>query len=221
MFSIFIQELFTSPLTYLMALAAMAFGLVLHNVVQALVAASLGDNTAKSQGFTSTEPRAHINPIYLIWLAIFGFAIPNTIPVKSYNLRGRSSSEVLIWLLGPISLVVWAFVLILVGALLNKFVGDSAQSIVKGFYSGAGNVISLAVLFIFPVPPLDGARAVRAFGNREINRVLDQIEQFTNSTPFGFMIIFIVLSFLGVTRVMTIAVASVISSILQSVGLSL
>ncbi len=219
MFSIFIQELFTSPLTYLMALAAMAFGLVLHNVVQALVASSLGDNTAKSQGFTSTEPRVHLNPIYLIWLAIFGFAIPNTIPLKSYNLRGRSSSEALIWLLGPISLVLWAFVLILIGALLNKFVGDSAQSIVKGFYSGAGNVISLAALFIFPVPPLDGSRVVRAFGNREINRVMDQIEQFTNSTPFGFMIIFLVLSYLGITRAISGAIISVIVTVLQAIGL--
>jgi Zn-dependent protease len=219
MFSIFIQELFTSPLTYLMALAAMAFGLVLHNVVQAQVASSLGDQTAKSQGFTSTEPRVHINPIYLIWLAIFGFAIPNTIPVKSYNLRGRASSEVLIWLLGPLSLVIWAFVLILVGALLNKFVGDSAQSIASGFFSGAGNVISLAALFIFPVPPLDGSRVVRAFGNREINRVMDQIEQFTNSTPFGFMIIFLVLSYLGITRAISGAIIAVIVAILQAIGL--
>ncbi len=219
MFSIFIQELFTSPLTYLMALAAMAFGLVLHNVVQALVASSLGDDTAKNQGFTSTEPRAHLNPIYLIWLAIFGFAIPNTIPLKSYNLRGRSSSEVLIWLLGPFSLVVWAFVLILVGALLNKFVGESSQAIASGFFSGAGNVISLAALFIFPVPPLDGARVVRAFGNREINRVMDQIEQFTNSTPFGFMIIFLVLSYLGITRAISGAIISLIVAVLQAIGL--
>ncbi len=219
MFSLFIQELFTSPLTYLMSLAAMAFGLVLHNVVQALVASSLGDQTAKNQGFTSTEPRVHINPIYLLWLAIFGFGIPNVIPLKSYNLRGRSSSEVLIWLLGPLSLVLWAFVLIVVGALLTKFVGDSSQSIVSGFFSGAGNVISLAVLFIFPVPPLDGARALHAVGNREINRVLDQIERFTNSTPFGFMIIFMVLSYLGVTRVIAGAVISVIVVILQAVGL--
>jgi Zn-dependent protease len=219
MFSLFIQELFTSPLTYLMSLAAMAFGLVLHNVVQALVSSSLGDQTAKNQGFTSTEPRVHINPIYLLWLAIFGFAIPNVIPVKSYNLRGRSSSEVLIWLLGPFSLILWAFVLIVVGALLTKFVGDSSQSIVSGFFSGAGNVISLAVLFIFPVPPLDGARALHAVGNREINRVLDQIERFTNSTPFGFMIIFMVLSYLGVTRVIAGAVISLIVVILQAVGL--
>jgi Zn-dependent protease len=220
MFSIFIQELFTSPLTYLMALAAMAFGLVLHNVVQALVAASLGDNTAKSQGFTSTEPRAHINPTYLIWLAIFGFAIPNTIPLKSYNLRGRSSSEVLIWLLGPLSLVLWAFVLVLIAALLAKFVGQDSQSVIAGFVSGARHVLRLAVLFIFPVPPLDGARVVRAFGNREVNRVLDQIEQFTNSTPFGFMIIFLVLSYLGITQVVAGAIISVIFTVLQAIGLS-
>ena len=219
MFSIFIQELFTSPLTYLMSLAAMAFGLVMHNVVQALFAASLGDNTAKNQGFTSTEPRVHLNPIYLIWLAIFGFAIPNEIPVKSYNMRGRSSSEILVWLLGPFSLVLWAFVLILVGALLTRFVGDSAQTITSGFFAGAGNVIQLAALFIFPIPPLDGARALHAVGNREINRVLDQIQNFTNSTPFGFMIIFMVLSYVGITRAVSGAVISVIVAILQGVGL--
>ncbi len=197
----------------------MAFGLVLHNVVQALFAASLGDDTPKSRGFTSTEPLVHLNPTYLLWLAIFGFAIPNIIPVKSYNLRGRSSSEVLVWLLGPLSLVVWAFVLILVGALLNKFVGDSASAVISGFFAGATHVIGLAVLFIFPVPPLDGARALYAVGNREINRVLDQIERFTNSTPFGFMIIFMVLSYLRVITVISGAVISLIVAILNAVGL--
>jgi Zn-dependent protease len=218
--SFFIQELFTNPLVYLMSLAAMAFGLVLHNVLQALLASSLGDDTAKNQGYTSTEPRVHINPIYLIFLAIFGFAIPNPIPVKSYNMRGRSSSEVLVWLMGPFSLVLWGFVLILIGAILGKFGGEGVSAIVSGFFAGAGNVINLAVLFIFPVPPLDGARALHAVGNREINRVLDGLQNFTNSTPFGFMIIFLVLSALGVTGAISRVIISVIVAILQAIGLS-
>jgi Zn-dependent protease len=198
MFSIFIQTLFTDPVGYLMALAAMAFGLVLHNVIQALVASSLGDDTAKTRGFMSTEPRVHINPMYLLLLALFGFAIPNSIPLKSYNLRGRSSSEILIWLLGPISLVLWAFVLLLVAALIAQTGNSSVITIVEGLKFAAFFVVRLAVFFIFPVPPLDGAQVARAFGNRDVNRVMDQIEGFMASTPFGFTIVFMVLSAIGV-----------------------
>jgi Zn-dependent protease len=219
MFSLFIQTLFSDPVAYLMALAAMAFGLVLHNVVQAFAASSLGDDTAKTRGFFSTEPRVHIEPTYLIWLAIFGFAIPNAIPIKSYNLRGRTGSEILVWLLGPISLILWAFVLLVVGSLMAKSGISSLDAVAQGFDYGAVRVLRLAVLFIFPVPPLDGARIARAFGNQDVNRVMDQIEGFTAGTPFGFMIVFLVLSYLGILSAVSGVIAQFLIFLLQAVGL--
>jgi Zn-dependent protease len=117
----------------------------------------------------------HINPMYLLLLALFVFAIPNTIPLKSYNLRGRSSSEILIWLLGPLSMVLWAFVLLLVASLLAQTGNSGVMTIVEGLKFAALFVLRLAVFFIVPVPPMDGAQVARAFGNREVNRVMDQI----------------------------------------------
>ena len=48
----------------------------------------------------------------------------------------------------------------------------------------------------FPVFPLDGAKAVLAWGDPSLRRLVQQIQGFG---PFGFIIFFFILSTLGVT----------------------
>jgi hypothetical protein len=214
----FIQLLAVDPLAYLVALVVLAFSLVLHNVAQASVAAGFGDGTAKLRGFTSTEPRLHLDTYYLIWLAVFGFALPSQIPLNSYAFR-QGSREALVWWSGPLAMVLWAFVLVTAYLLTLRFGGDALEGLANGFGQGASRVLSLAVVFLFPVPPVAGARAVFAVGSSEVKRWISSLESWMNRTPFGFMIIFVVLGVLGVTGAISRFFLGVFLAILSAFGL--
>ncbi|MFN3265218.1 MAG: hypothetical protein ACK41E_00085 [Deinococcales bacterium] len=216
----FVQYLGQDPLAYLIALFILAFGLVLHNVFQALLANAFGDPSAKQRGFASTNnPTLHLDSFSWIWLAIFGFALPNSVPVRLYN--RQYAREASVWLMGPLSMLVWAFLMLVLASLLTAFAGsdDSLRSVIFGLVLGAFNSISLAAIFIFPIPPLDGAKALFAVGNSTIKRTLASLEQWMSRTPFGFMLIFLVLSLTGILAFVRLPILGVMLGILQALGL--
>jgi hypothetical protein len=216
----FIQYLGSDPLAYMIGLFILAFGLVLHNVFQALLANAFGDSSAKQRGFASTSnPTLHLDGFSWIWLAIFGFAVPTTIPVRLYN--RQYSKEATVWLAGPLSMLLWAFLMLLLASLLTLFLGndDSLRSVSLGLILGAFNSISLAAIFIFPIPPLDGAKALFAVGNSQIKNFLASLEQWMSRTPFGFMLIFLVLSLTGILSFVRGPILGLMLGILQALGL--
>lgn len=216
----FIQYLGQDPLAYLIALFVLAFGVVLHNVFQALLANAFGDPTAKQRGFASTSnPTLHVDGFSWVWLAIFGFALPASIPVRLYN--RQYAKEALIWLAGPISMLLWAFVLLLVAAVITQAAGqdDSFSSLVRGLLIGAFSTVSLGAVFIFPIPPLDGARALFAVGNSQVKSFLGNLEQWMSRNPFGFMIVFLVLSLTGILGAVRSPIISAMISAIQALGL--
>jgi Zn-dependent protease len=204
----------------MIGLFILAFGLVLHNVFQALLANAFGDSSAKQRGFASTSnPTLHLDGFSWIWLAIFGFAVPTTIPVRLYN--RQYSKEATVWLAGPLSMLLWAFLMLLLASLLTLFLGndDSLRSVSLGLILGAFNSISLAAIFIFPIPPLDGAKALFAVGNSQIKNFLASLEQWMSRTPFGFMLIFLVLSLTGILSFVRGPILGLMLGILQALGL--
>jgi Zn-dependent protease len=216
----FIQYLGQDPLAYLIALFVLAFGIVLHNVFQALLANAFGDPSSKQRGFTSTSnPTLHLDGISWVWLAIFGFAIPNAIPVRIYN--RQYSKEAAIWLAGPVTMLLWAFTLLLIGGIVTQVSGndENLRSVMSGLVIGAINTVSLAAIFIFPIPPLDGAKALFAVGNSQIKNFLSNLEQWMSRTPFGFMIIFLVFSITGLLAAVRSPIIGGMLSVLQSFGL--
>jgi Zn-dependent protease len=216
----FIQLLATDPLAYLVALAALAFSLVLHNIAQASLASAFGDGTARLRGFTSTEPRLHLDTFYLIWLAVFGFAIPTQIPLNSYAFSKQGPREALVWWSGPLAMIVWAFVLVTTAVLMSRFGGVALEGVANGLSQGAIRVLSLGVVFLFPVPPLPGARAVFAIGSQQVRGWLRDLEGWMARSPFSFMLIFVVLSILGVTGALSNLFLSIFLAILSAVGLA-
>jgi len=204
----------------MIGLFILAFGLVLHNVFQALLANAFGDSSAKQRGFASTSnPTLHLDGFSWIWLAIFGFAVPNSIPVRLYN--RQYSKEAGVWLAGPLSMLLWAFLMLLLATLLTLFLGndDSLRSVSLGLILGAFNSISLAAIFIFPIPPLDGAKALFAVGNSQIKNSLASLEQWMSRTPFGFMLIFLVLSLTGILSLVRGPILGLMLGLLQALGL--
>ena len=204
------------PLVFLIVIAALLFGLVLHNVVQSLVASSQGDDTPRNNGFTGTDPRVHLDPFYLLFLLLLGFAIPRPIPLNPRNVRGRGGPEALVWLSGPLALVVWAFVLLVAAGLLGRLAPSGTDAIVTGLSVAAVQSVQFAVVYLVPVPPLDGARALIAAGNAETRRFMRQLEGYG---PIGFIVIFLVLSYTGVLSAIARPVYSALAALLGAVGL--
>lgn len=214
----FIQLLATDPLAYLVALATLAFSLVLHNIAQASLAAGFGDKTAALRGFTASEPRIHLDTMYLIWLAVFGFAIPTQIPVNSYVFAKQSAREALVWWSGPLAMILWAFVLFTAGIATLRYGGNALEGLAGGLQYGASQVLGLAVVFLFPIPPLSGAKALYAIGNAQVRNSLSNLEMWMSRSPFSFMIIFVVLGALGITGAISRFFLSIFTAVLSAVG---
>jgi Zn-dependent protease len=178
--------------------AASLFALVLHNITQALVARALGDSTAVNMGFAETDPRKHIDPIQLLFMILLGGAFPLPITLRASNLRGRGPwSEVLVWVSGSLGMLLWGLLLTIAAVLLVRFGGENntVEPIVRGLLVAAGFAVRFAVIYLVPVPPMNGARILHLVGNEQVRQVLRQIESYGF---MGFFIIFFILSATGI-----------------------
>jgi Zn-dependent protease len=213
----FLTLLLQSPLVGLIVIAAILFGLVLHNIVQTLIADRTGDSTARTYGFLGTDPRIHLDPLSLVFMVLLGFAFPKTIPLRGSSLKGRGQTEALVWLSGPLGLVVYAFVLLVLSVLVARFAGEALNAVGSGFFLAARYVVEYAVVFIMPVPPLDGARALSAVGSIEARRFLAQLESYG---PIGFILIFLVLSRTGILDAISSPIIGALLNLLRFIGLA-
>jgi Zn-dependent protease len=218
----FIENLFQDPLAYLVTLFILAFGIVLHNVFQALLANYLGDPSAKQRGFTSTSnPSIHLSNFSWLWLAVIGFVSPNPIPVRLYN--RQYVKEAMIWLFGPLIMLIWAFIILMVTAAVIQISGVNSDlgSLISGLFRGAIYSLSLGVMYLFPIPPLDGFKALFAVGSPRIKTSLSALERLMSQIPFSFMFIFIILSRTGVLEFFYNPIYALMLGGLQLFGLSL
>ncbi len=209
-----ISLLLSDPLVFLIAVAALLFGLVLHNIVQARIADRLGDSSARLAGFASTDPQRHFEPLNLIFFLLLGLCVPRAIPLYGSRLRGRARSETSVWLSGPLTLIIWAFLLLLVETLLANFVprADVMLKIISGLVVGASYSIIHAVVFLVPLPGFDAGHALYANGSPATRQTLDRISA---AGPLVTFIFFLVLSFTGVLSGIAQAITSVITIPLQ------
>jgi Zn-dependent protease len=213
----FLPLLLQSPLEGAIVIACALFGLVWHNIVQALIADRLGDSTPKTYGFHGTDPRIHLDPLSLLFLLLLGFGVPRSIPLRGSSLRGRGgTSEALVWLSGPLGLIFYALVLLVLGGLASRFGAEIGSSIAAGFQIAAFYAVQYAVVYIMPVPPLDGAKALAATGSMEARRFLAQLESYGS---IGFLLIFLVLSYTGILSAISRPIIQVLAGLVSAIGL--
>jgi Zn-dependent protease len=213
----FLSLLLQNPLQGAIVLTCVLFGMVLHNVVQALLADRLGDSTSRTYGFHGTDPRIHLDGLTLAFVVLLGFGRPNSIPLRGSSLRGRGgNSEAMVWLSGPLGMIVFALVLKLVAGGVALLPNELAIPVAEALTIGAYEMVYFAVVYIFPVPPLDGARALAAVGSMEARRFLSQLESYG---PIGYLLTFLVLSFTGILSAITVPVVNILSSIVKALGL--
>ncbi|MFI4980816.1 MAG: site-2 protease family protein [Nevskiales bacterium] len=146
------------------------FAITLHEVAHGWAARSLGDATAYKLGRLSLNPLRHVDPVGTVLVPgvllamgggfLFGWAKP--VPVDWRNFRKPRTDMALVAAAGPLSNLAMA-----IGwGLVFKLAADTGAQ--EGVWYGvrlmgrAGMIIniSLMVLNLLPLPPLDGGRVL-------------------------------------------------------------
>jgi Zn-dependent protease len=196
--------LLNDPPVFLVAFALAALGLVLHNLFQAYLADRYGETAPRRYGFLSLDLRVHLEPLGLVLLLLLGFGWPRFVPT---NLPGWKGAMVA--LMGPLGFFFAAFLFGLLARFLPYPFGE-------GLLVAQRLMLLHAAIYLFPVPPLDGAKALYAVGGLEARRFLDQIAALG---PLGFILIFLVLSFTGVTASVVQGLSGLLDSVYRVLGL--
>lgn len=184
---------FYSPTDLVIVSIVMIFALMVHNVTQAWVASKYGDASPRFAGFLNLDPQQHLEPMGVALLFILGFGWPKQVPVNSRNYSGRGRSEALVWYSGPLAYLAVAFACVVIGFV---FATLGSPPLFRSFGLAASVAILHAVINLFPVFPLDGAKAALAWGNADVRRLVQQIASFG---LLGFIIVFMLLGALGIT----------------------
>jgi Zn-dependent protease len=196
--------LLNDPPVFLVAFALAALGLVLHNLFQAYLADRYGETAPRRYGFLSLDLRVHLEPLGLVLLLLLGFGWPRFVPT---NLPGWKGAMVA--LMGPLGFFFAAFLYGLLARFLPYPFGE-------GLLVAQRLMLLHAAIYLFPVPPLDGAKSLYAVGGLEARRFLDQIAALG---PLGFILIFLVLSFTGVTASVVQGLSGLLDSVYRVLGL--
>lgn len=180
----------------IIAIAIIILSIIFHEVAHGYVAYWLGDPTAKYAGRLTLNPVPHIDPIGSVLvpglLALSGTSFlvgwAKGVPYNPYNLRYGKWGEALVGFAGPLTNILIAFVC----ALLIRF--DVLAPLGSGALSVAVMVtlanLSLAILNLIPIPPLDGSKVVAAFLPYQLERSYRQLENLTYALgPFGLLIV--------------------------------
>jgi Zn-dependent protease len=169
------------------------FAITLHEAAHGWVANKLGDPTARMLGRITLNPIKHIDPVGTILVPgllllvggfLFGWAKP--VPVSPANLRQHRYGMAWVAVAGPVSnilqAVFWA-VVIKVALESQGAIGWVAEPLYLMGLAGVSINLSLAVLNLLPIPPLDGGRIVDSLLPRRLAASFSSIE------PWGLWIV--------------------------------
>ena len=154
-----------------------------HEFAHAYSAFLLGDATAKAHGRLTLNPIAHIDPIGALMMVLVRFGWSKPVPINEYNFQNPVVGTAITSFAGPAATIVVA----LISALPLRFILRNATSLqsvesnalVLLIFTFITVNISLAVFNLFPIPPLDGHKIVRAFLPKSLRYYWESLEQYS------------------------------------------
>lgn len=165
----------------LIVLPILLVSITVHELMHALTAYWLGDDTAYRQGRISFNPMQHIDPFLTIGLPlllavtgapIFGMAKP--VQVNFARLKWDEFGGAIVAVVGPLTNLIIAVLAALVFRALNPGAGDLIYDIIG--YTVVLN-IGFFVFNSIPWPPLDGSRLLYAFAPKPLQNIMESIER--------------------------------------------
>ena len=181
---------------------SLAIAIIGHEIMHGWVAYRYGDTTAKSQGRLSINPLVHIDPIGTIAVPallyftgapfLFGWAKPVPVDINTVTRNGGYGAAIAVALAG----ITYNLVLAVFTATLLPLV-THPEGIVTAFgYFFLRQLmlinVYLAVFNLWPIPPLDGAMALRYFAAwMGWHRMAAWIEQIY---PYGMILLMVIIA---------------------------
>jgi len=159
----------------ILKLSAMILALVVaivgHEIMHGWVAYKYGDNTAKSLGRLSINPIIHVDPVGTLLVPavlyfsgapfVFGWAKPVPINMHTVIRNGGTNAAVAVSLAGiTYNFVLAAFCAVFLPSLMHPQSAFEAFIALFVYQTFIINIL-LGVFNLWPIPPLDGAQAVR------------------------------------------------------------
>lgn len=197
----------------------MIFAITLHEAAHAFMSHKYGDNTAMLLGRLSLNPLRHIDlvgtvifPLLGVILGgfIFGWAKP--VPINFNRLKNPKSNLFWIAFAGPaanfVMALIWALILKL-SAYLDVYFGTPLNLMAQ---AGIAVNISLMILNLIPILPLDGGRMLFSLLPEKQAIAYARIER------YGMWILIALLLFGGLNYVIKPLYLSIVNFILMLIG---
>ncbi len=182
-------------------IVALIIAIVGHEIMHGWVAYRYGDDTAKSQGRLSPNPIKHIDPIGTLLVPavlyfsgapfILGWAKPVPINIGIVIKNGGTNAAIAVSLAG----ITYNFILAAICAAIFPLFSHP-ESTISAFialllYQSVIINILLGIFNLWPIPPLDGANAVRYLAQgwnlRGFTTFYDRI------APYGMLVLLAIL----------------------------
>lgn len=163
------------------------FGLTVHEYAHGLMADRLGDSTPRLMGRLTLNPISHLDPIGTLVFFItqaFGWARP--ISINPDNLNSPRRDLMWIALAGPLANLLLALFCALLYHLLNTLAGVSLLfgggwlmvPFQKMVVAGVVVNLSLGLINLIPIPPLDGGRILAGLLPQRPAGYLEKIDSY-------------------------------------------
>jgi Zn-dependent protease len=192
------------------SLPLLILSLTVHELAHGLVAAALGDPTARVAGRLTANPLKHLDTLGTIVLVgtllasggtrMFGWAKP--VPVDPRHFKSQKKGMAIVGAAGPLSNVALALLAIIATRVALFVVNNLDTRIMAGadlwtarnialdvaniFWITVLLNVILAVINLIPVPPLDGSKVLGAFLPDGLYRQWSGLDQYA---MFGFLVL--------------------------------
>lgn len=180
---------------------ALVVAIVGHEIMHGWIAYQYGDNTAKSQGRLSINPLIHVDPVGTVLVPailyftgapfIFGWAKPVPINISTVIRNGGTKAAVYVSLAG----ITYNFLLAGFCATLLPLAAHPTTMteafIALFLYQSVVINILLGIFNLWPIPPLDGANALRYLA--EGMKLKNFTVFYDKIYPYGMIILVVIL----------------------------